>query len=356
MAPPPARRGYLDWLRGVAVLIMIETHLLDSWMRAPDRQTDAFAAAMTAGGIGAPLFLFLAGAAVPLAAGSRLRRGVPPRQAAQPVFRRGLQIFGLAFLFRIQAFVLGASSPWQILKVDILNIMGPCIMAAAAIWGRLPSGRARAAALGAAMLAVTLLTPIVRAAPWLSALPDPLEAYLRPIPDLNNFVFFPWAGFAFAGAAAGLLLDAARSHATERRLNLVVFGAGGAAVILLAHVGSMLPSLYPVSSYWTSAPSFFFLRVGLVMVAVALAHAWESRPGAEASWSPVRQLGRSSLFIYWIHVEMVYGLISLPWHKALSWRQSWAALVLFSVFMLACTVARDRLVAWRRARAARSPA
>ena len=30
------------------------------------------------------------------------------------------------------------------------------------------------------------------------------------------------------------------------------------------------------------------------------------------------QLGRTSLFIYWIHVELVYGLISLPLHRALS--------------------------------------
>ena len=58
-------------------------------------------------------------------------------------------------------------------------------------------------------------------------------------------------------------------------------------------------------------------------------------------------LGRSSLFIYWIHVEMVYGLISLPLHKGLSHPAAWGALALFTLFMLACAVAKDRLVAWR---------
>ena len=32
-----SRRAYLDWLRGVAVLIMVEAHTLDSWTRTADR-------------------------------------------------------------------------------------------------------------------------------------------------------------------------------------------------------------------------------------------------------------------------------------------------------------------------------
>ena len=31
--------GYLDWLRGIAVLIMIEAHVLDSWTRRRTRAT-----------------------------------------------------------------------------------------------------------------------------------------------------------------------------------------------------------------------------------------------------------------------------------------------------------------------------
>ena len=58
-----------------------------------------------------------------------------------------------------------------------------------------------------------------------------------------------------------------------------------------------------------------------------------------ARWSPLQQLGRTSLFIYWIHVEMVYGLISLPIHMSLTLRRAWA-LVAFSVFMLVCSIVR----------------
>ncbi len=78
--------------------------------------------------------------------------------------------------------------------------------------------------------------------------------------------------------------------------------------------------------------------------ALGFAYAWELRPGGAQRWSPLGQLGRTSLFIYWIHVEMVYGLISLPLHKRLSWGQSWLALALFCVLMLLCSIAKDRVV------------
>ena len=55
------RHGYVDCARGLAVLIMIEAHTMDSWTRAVDRQGAAYRYAMILGGFAAPLFLFLAG-------------------------------------------------------------------------------------------------------------------------------------------------------------------------------------------------------------------------------------------------------------------------------------------------------
>jgi uncharacterized membrane protein len=343
------RRGYLDWLRGMAVLIMIQAHLLDSWTRFPDRESVAFAWAMTVGGMGAPMFLFLAGVAVPLSAGSKLRRGADARGAAHAVVRRGLEIFGLAFLFRLQAWVLGRSSPRALLKVDILNIMGPSIMAAAAFWGAARTTAARFVLFLAATIAMGFVTPIVRSLPFVMALPDPIQAYIRPVPYLSNFVFFPWAGFVFGGALVGLVLDAVFTPDRERRAN-IWFAMVGLAVAVIAFVSSYFPSWHPASSLWTTSPAFFFLRLALLTLTVPAAYLWERRPGGAGKWSPLRQLGRTSLFIYWIHVEMVYGLISRPWHKVLSWTQAWIALAIFAAFMLACSIAKDRVVEWWKRR------
>jgi fucose 4-O-acetylase-like acetyltransferase len=194
-------------------------------------------------------------------------------------------------------------------------------------------------------VATALVTPLVRTFGPLTLLPDAVEAYIRPVAGLSNFVFFPWAGFLFAGAVVGLVLDAARDPERERRAN-ILFGLGGLAVAGLAYRASFLSSPYPESRFWTTSPSFFFLRAGLITAAVAAAYLWESRPRGAEKWSPLRQLGRTSLFIYWIHVELVYGLISLDLHKSLSFSQALIALVCFSFFMLLCSLAKDRFVRW----------
>jgi uncharacterized membrane protein len=340
MSPPSRRRTYLDWLRGLAVLIMIEAHLLDSWTRVPDRETREFAYAMIAGGFGAPLFLFLAGVAVPLSAASKLARGGSTRAAAGAVARRGLEVFGLAFLFRAQAWILGWGRARSLLKVDILNIMGPSIAAAAGLWALGRTHRARIALFTVATLLVTLGAPGIRSLPAIAALPDFLRAYVSPVPDLSNFVFFPWAGFVFAGAIVGLILDRARAADAERRANLA-FLVCGLGLAYAAHRLSFLPSPIPHSQYWTTSSSFFALRVGILTAAVGSAYLREMLR-RDGRWSVLELLGRRSLFIYWIHVELVYGLISLDLHGSLSWGQAWIGYVLFCVFMVVCALAKER--------------
>jgi uncharacterized membrane protein len=340
------RRTSLDVLRGVAVLVMIEAHVIDSWTRPAGRQTRAFGESLILGGFGAPLFLLLAGVAVAMSAGSKARRLGDASSATRAVQKRGLQIFLLAFVFRFQAMVLSHGQTWTLLKVDILNIMGVSIVLAATIWGWAGTTRGRLLAFAAASAAFVWLAPPVWSLEALAPLPDWLEGYLRPIPGLTNFTLFPWAGFVMAGACLGILLDAARQPAADRRLNLS-FAAGGLALAFVSYRCSFLPPLDPRSYFWTTSSSFFFLRLGLMVAALGLAYVWEQRralhsPGGQpARWSPLQALGRNSLFIYWIHVEMVYGLMSLPLHGALSLGGAWGALGLFWVLMLAAAAAKD---------------
>ncbi len=350
------RLAYVDWMRGLAILIMIEAHVLDAWTLPADRKTLAFGASAILAGFAAPMFLFLAGASVALAASSRARRTGDAAGAAADVRRRGWQVFWLAYLFRFQAYLLNPKAMLAgLLKVDILNIMGPSIVAAAALWQAGAGYRRRLLVLGGAALAVTLVTPLVRTAP-MAWLPDPLEWYVRPVPGRNNFTFFPWAGFVFAGAMIGVLLDGARDPRAERRLHAVV-GPAALGFTAACYAASYLPSLYADSHFWTSAPTFFLLRVGVVTATLSAAFAWEQRRrvfGDRPEWGPMGRFGRSSLFVYWIHVEMVYGIVTHPLHRNLRFGSAVLGFAALSGLMYLLVVAKDgaasRWSAWRRAR------
>src|SRR6187455_3202206 len=227
------RQAYLDWVRGVAVLIMVEAHVLDAWTRVEARARPIFGYAMVLGGFAAPLFLFMAGVAVALSAESKSRRTGDLEASWRAAEKRGWQIFGLAFLFRLQSYILsGGYSAVSLLKVDILNVMGPA-MAAAAITGRLASDKWRRAVLLAVVaLGVSLLTPLVRATTLLDWLPDPVEWYFRPSPGRTNFTLFPWAGFVFAGAVVGEVIDGLRPPDRARWLQLGLAGIGLSMALL----------------------------------------------------------------------------------------------------------------------------
>ena len=97
------RQGYLDWLRGVAMLLMIEAHTMDAWTLPSDRDGWPYRAAIVLGGFAAPAFC--SWRASPWRwPRCRVSAAARPRPRWRPLARRrGWQIFGLAFLFRLQA-------------------------------------------------------------------------------------------------------------------------------------------------------------------------------------------------------------------------------------------------------------
>ena len=357
MTSSTVRHAYLDWVRGVAVLIMIEAHALDAWTHAADRTRPLYGYAMVLGGFGAPLFLFLAGLAAVLSAESKFRRTGDFAASWRAVQKRGWQVFGLAFLFRLQSYVLsGGSSVLDLLKVDILNVMGPAI-AMTAVTGRMAHNTVvRGVLFAAGAVAISLLTPSVRATPLIAWLPDPIEWYFRPSPGRTNFTLFPWAAFVFAGAAVGVLIDGlrpfdvaqGRPDGRVRRLQ-VALAIAGALVVWLAHQASFLPPVDPRSQYWTTSASFFFLRVGLLTLLLPLGYVWVHAPLRHklSTWSPLEELGRASLFVYWIHVEMAYGFLGRPIRRSLSLEGALGAYVLFTVFLLALVRLKSWLVQGR---------
>jgi uncharacterized membrane protein len=350
------RRAYVDWARGVAVLLMIEAHTSDAWTRLSPavRRTIAFRDATVLGGFAAPLFLWLAGLAVVLAATRAAERTGSRRAAVETICRRGLEIFILAFLFRLQGLIVTPGGhPVTLFRVDILNIMGPAIVVAGIVWGLARTATARVLAYAAIAAAIAMATPIVRVAPAVGALPLWLQWYVRPFGELTIFTLFPWAGFVFAGGAVGALIAAAREEPAERRLHAIL-GAIGAALIAIGFYTAARPSIYASASFWTSSPTWFAIRLGILMIALTAIYACETVfvlvRGRATGLDPLAKIGRSSLFIYWIHVELVYGYASWMWRHRLPLWGTAIAFVLFCYLMYRAVGWRDLAVAWWRNR------
>jgi uncharacterized membrane protein len=349
-ASKPGRLGYLDWLRGLSVLIMIEAHTFDAWTLPAERTRPAFGRLMLLAGMAAPLFLFLAGVAVALATAAQARRGRSRQDAARRVERRGWQIFGYAFLFRLQSFVLGGlASPGSLLKVDILNVMGPAIAVTAAVWGLAARRWTKAALLIGATLALISLTPWLRGLPLLSLLPDPVEWYLKPPPGQGTFTLLPWAGFVLAGGVLGVALDGASASGWWRPWRLqAVIGLSGLALTGVSVWAASRPALLPDASFWTTSPAFFGLRTGLMVALVAASWLWAVRPWRRTEReSPMEVLGVGSLFVYWVHVELVYGFAGRPLRHQLTLEQCAVAWTGFSLAMYAL------LLGWNASRPTR---
>jgi len=197
--------------------------------------------------------------------------------------------------------------------------------------------------------AIAMLTPPIRSAQWVGLLHVWLQWYLRPAGDQTVFTAFPWAGFVLAGGAVGSLLARVGGRWSERRLQLGI-AAAGAALIAGGFYAASLPSLYRESSFWTSSPAYFAIRVGVVMTVLAVAYGLDAVLSAVPLLGPLERMGRSSLFIYWIHVELVYGYASWPLWRKLTIPQALAAYVLFCGLMYGALILRDRFVGARRAR------
>jgi len=313
------RRAHIDWLRGVAVLCMIEWHVLDAWTTVPARASVAWPVAQWIGGWAAPLFLFLAGVAVPFAIAGHVAKGADDKRASWRVLRRGLEVFGIAHLFRLNSFLFNVNAPFtSLLTPDILNILGLGLAMTAWLTGLARRGglAGRVMWLLVPAMAVIALTPMAPSWHWPSRLYPWLEAYIRPN-GAGLFRLFPSVAFVPLGAFVGLLVGGARDEPAERRL----YGRLAIAGAAIASAGYGLGELRVADWWpWTSVWAWPIWQAGVMTVALwaswALLRSWHS-VAAGRLWSPILVLGRTSLFVYWVHVELAYGVWSLPLHHAL---------------------------------------
>jgi uncharacterized membrane protein len=354
---PTSRLAYIDWMRGLACVLMFQTHCYDSWLSPEARQSKFFMYSQLGGTFPAPLFLFLAGISFALVTERLGRKNFRPAAIARTTIRRGAEIFALGLLFRLQEFVVawGWSPKSDLLRVDILNTIGLSMMLMGVLcWVVLasqPGAHKRSALVLAAAgtaLAISLFTPPLWTTWRPHWLPWPLESYIDGVHNLGApqawlFPIFPWSAFAFAGLAVGFILQSPWARNRESKIFLAL-GIGGAVLAEFAHwLDHRSVQLYASYDFWHTSPNFFIIRLGLLMMILSACFAWCRWGPAQRFFSPLILLGQASLLVYWVHIEFVYGRVSiLPKHADSIGTASLGLLIIF-LAMLALAFVRTRL-------------
>jgi hypothetical protein len=314
------------------VLIMIEWHVVDAWTTDESRTGNLFAALAMIGGLAAPLFLFLAGVAVPFAARSHLRKGRSIREAAWAVQKRGWQVFLIAHAFRFHSYLWNLWGRWDgVFKPDILNILGLGMVAAAWCWGRATTFRQRLLWLLIPAAVILLSAQPTRGWWWATLLQLRVVAYIRPN-GWGQFAIFPWMAFVFVGAVVGEWIAQPRPAEAERRFHGQLALASTAT--LVAGIGAIFVPSPLHTSFWTTSVSYFLIRIGAMTLALAGAWLLLSRRRADRA-GPIVFFGQTSMFVYLVHVELAYGLFSAAWKKSLTIPEAAIAYVIFTALMWA---------------------
>jgi uncharacterized membrane protein len=337
-------------MRGLAVVVMIQCHVFNSFARMDLRDGGPYVMSQFVGGMAAPLFLFMAGMTLAFKMDSLERREADPWRRWLAALRRGGYILGIAYLFRLSnwAASLPNGSLGEITKVDILNCMGVAMAVFAAAAGFESKNRARfAAALG---LAIAAAAPVMSNLPW-DGVPTLLREYLVPGPGRGRFPFFPCASYVGFGLAAGAVVKRTAPERMDRLMQWSVL-IGFPMVFAAQYVANLPYSLYPASNFWTNSPALVLIRVGIMLVIMAAAWLW-TEFGAGPGWSWIECLGKNSLLVYWVHVMMVYGTVVQPLKRTLGIPWTAFATVLVTALMVALSAG---WLWWKARRAERSKA
>lgn len=295
----PDRIAGFDALRGIAVLLMVEQHLgVWLWQDQHRLFRDPLMLIVNgAGGLGAPLFIALAGLGATLL---QQRTQRPDRTEAV----RGAVI--MLFGYGLNLAVPGWFSPgsWY-----VLHLIGLCLMISPVL-RRCSTGQ-----LLAGMVMVLCLSVVLQN--WLQtprglsnarmARMDLPGGVLRLAAVDGHFPVFPWLSVFVAGMLAGRWLR----HAGGRifGLGLVCLVTGGACAVLhalgvpWAIAGPLARAFHLKPSFYPALPPVILLLTGATLLLIGAARWCDSRWPLPADNALVC-LGRVSLSVLLVHVVL----------------------------------------------------
>lgn len=326
MSEPSARIRAVDWLRGLAVLVMIQTH--SGVLLQPERLKEAFfTTVVQVDGLVAPAFIFSAGFSLALVQVRGAASGTR-RQRVRKTLRRLGEVLGAGIFLNLLWFhVRILREPWLLVRMDILPCIGVALLLALPLLAVLAH---RPALLSGAAFVLALF--VFGLAPYAEGVRGPAAHFLNASTGAL-FPLLPWAGYVYLGASAGAL-----AAVWPRGFVLwlvVLMGLGTLGRVLR----TTLESLYPPHNFWVTNPGGHAPRLELVcaglLVLLALER-WVPRPWTQGRVVRfIEVFGTSSLSAYLIHELLIYMPLGFRWW--FGGRCGWGLYVLLLLALIAVT-------------------
>jgi len=340
MAPTVAARVQaFDWLRGLAVLFMIQCHAMV--LLLPDlKDQPLFRTLVRLDGLVAPAFIFSAGFSLALVQVRGAASGGPRWPRVRKTLRRIGEVLAVATLVNWMWFPIFREPKW-LLRLDILHCIGLSLLLALPL--------------------LVLLAPRPRVLRWvtlaLAALTFGLSPLLEHAPPLdwllnNNggsvFGLLPWAGYVYLGASAGATAGLGQLWALVRWLAMI--GLAGAAIWIAT---PWFRDLYPPHQFWVTNPANCAQRWTVIMGVLLLLLWFEQKGAGLVKSAPVRfvsAFGGTSMAAYFFHEALLYFRLPLVgfsfnawWGKSCDWPKYWALTALLIGITYLLVLLTDRV-------------
>lgn len=335
---------FIDLMRALAVLMMVQGHTVDTFLADSYRTFDSqfFTLWWSIRGLTAPIFLFTAGTVftyllrlnnLPFNENPRVKKGI----------KRFFLLIAIAYFMRyptpyVVYFKEVTDYQWKnFFAVDVLHLIAFGILFVVGLAYLSERFKVRDSIVfpTAAFLMFVLYAPFAKIN-WVEFLPMPVAGYLYQGTG-SLFPLVPWSGFVFAGATLGSYL-ASNPDVFKTKLfsvRMLYFGLFFLAVSAIGNVFEI--AIYGQSNFWTTSPNLIFFRLGIVIllnsIVSYLALKFQNIPKLLVS------IGRNSLPIYVVHIIILYGsawtlgLWSLFAKSFSLWSSIGAAIIMISLMV-----------------------
>lgn len=330
---------FLDLLRFVAVVMMVEGHTIDVLLAEEFKTADSsfFSAWSYFRGFTAPIFMFTSGVVFTyLLAKRNLPFNENPRVGKG--IKRFVTLMIIGYLLHLPTLKFYAlervtEEQWRMFfNVDALQLIASGLLFVIAVYFIADKFNLNLQKL---LLTATVLllifSPAASLINWTEIFPLPLAAYFYG-GDLSFFPLFPWLGYVTAGAVLGVYLSKRRQMLAERKTLFLFLSIGFYLIVFSALIGVLKETVFANADWlWTSKITTF--RVGVIFLLLSLLFGITFR--VKTVPASIINYGTHTLSVYVLHLMILYGsVLSVGAKYFIGAKFTIAESVLSAIFMI----------------------